>query len=203
MSVIVSYIVSGVCLWVLLSAIAINFFLSGKNPVKKEKKSVVETGSMLAFFLLTVFLVYRDIGMADIGLTASQILPPAGALLIVTGTAVNMAGRITLKGNWGNRIRIYEQHTLTTNGIYKLVRHPLYASTILMLYGFSLLFFNTAVFILTTAVFIPFMVYRAKQEDGMLAETFGGAFTEYREKTGMFLPKIFRKTKTQSPKGGF
>ncbi len=203
MIVIVSYIVSAVCLWLLLSAVAVNFFFSGRNPVRKEKKSVVETGSMLAFFVLTVLLVYLDIGMLPTGPGAAQGVSAAGALSIAAGTAVNLAGRFTLKSNWGNRIRIYEQHTLTTNGIYKHIRHPLYASTILMLYGFSLLFINAVVFALTSAVFVPFMIYRAKQEDGMLAETFGAAFTEYKEKTGMFLPKIFRKTKTQASKGEF
>lgn len=185
-----SYIVSAFCLWILLSAIVINFYLSKNNPVKKEKKSIVETDSMLAFYILMVLLVYKKIGTPNIDLRISIIVSAVGALLIMTGTAVNLAGRFTLKNNWGNQIRIYENHTLTTTGIYKHIRHPLYASTILMLYGFSFLFFNIAVFVLTTIVFIPFMIFRANQEDKMLADTFNGAFEEYKNKTGMFFPKM-------------
>ncbi|MHB1152554.1 MAG: methyltransferase family protein [Eubacteriales bacterium] len=190
-----SYIVSAVCLWILLSAIVINFYLSKNNPVKKEKKSIVETGSMLAFYILMMLLVYKKVGIFGIDLIASMYVSAAGTILIMIGTAINITGRFTLKDNWGNQIRIYENHTLTTTGIYKHIRHPLYASTILMLYGFSFLFFNIAVFALTTVVFIPFMIFRANQEDKMLADVFNGAFEEYKKKTGMFFPKMNRHGK--------
>lgn len=187
-----SYIISAVCLWILLSAIVINFYLSGNNRVKKVKKSIVETGSMLAFYILMILLVYKKIGM--FGINASKYVSAAGTVLIIIGTVINITGRINLKNNWGNQIRIYEGHTLTTTGIYKYIRHPLYASTILMLYGFSFLFFNIAVFILTTVIFIPFMIFRTKQEDKILADTFNGAFEEYKKNTGMFFPKINKHT---------
>lgn len=187
-----SYIVSAVCLWILLSAIAINFYLSKNSPVKKEKKSIVETGSMLAFYILMMLLVYKKIGMLSINFTASMYVSAAGTVLVIIGTVINITGRINLKNNWGNQIRIYEGHTLTMTGIYKYIRHPLYASTVLMLYGFSFLFFNIAVFALATVVFIPFIIFRAKQEDKMLADTFNGAFEEYKNKTGMFFPKMSR-----------
>ncbi len=196
-----SYIVSAVCLWILLSAIVINFYLSKNKIVKKQKKSIVETGSMLAFYILMMLLVYKKIGMLSFNFTASRNVAFAGTVLVIIGTVINITGRINLKNNWGNQIRIYENHTLTTTGIYKHIRHPLYASTILMLYGFSFLFFNFAVFALITVVFIPFMIYRANQEDKMLADTFNGAFEEYKKKTGLFIPKMKKHNIYKSGKG--
>lgn len=184
------YIISGICLWVLLSAIVLNFYLSKAGRVKKEKKSIVETGSMLAFFIIMFLLVYKKIGFLDLTFDIAYTVAIFGTTFIVFGTVINIIGRLKLKGNWGNQIRIYENHTLTTKGIYKYIRHPLYSSTILMMYGFSFLFFNPLVFILNTIIFIPFMIYRARQEEDLLLITFKDEFLEYKSKTGLFFPKI-------------
>lgn len=191
----VAYIVSTVCLWILLSAIALNFYFSKKNLVVKEKKSVVETGSMLAFFVINVLLVYLKIGTWKVDSGVETVIALFGMVLILAGTAVNIAGRLALKENWGNQIRIYAHHTLVESGVYRHIRHPLYASTILMMYGFSFLFTNPLVFILNSVVFIPFMIYRAKQEDTLLAIAFPDAFDKYRSTTGLFIPKIIKEVK--------
>jgi protein-S-isoprenylcysteine O-methyltransferase Ste14 len=188
----VAYIISTICLWVLLSAVTLNFFFSKNKIIVKEKKSVVETGSMLAFFIFNVLVVYLKVGALNLGDKATIIMAFVGMAFIASGTIVNVAGRLALKGNWGNQIRIYEHHTLVKSGVYRCIRHPLYASTILMLYGFSLLFGNMLVFLLNTLIFIPFMVSRAKQEDVLLASAFPDTFTEYKGNTGLFFPKIIK-----------
>ncbi|MFZ2537855.1 MAG: isoprenylcysteine carboxylmethyltransferase family protein [Oscillospiraceae bacterium] len=186
-------IICGVCLWLLLSAIVLSFYFSNKSHVKKVKKSIVETGSMLAFFIVMVFLAYKKIGTLNINLNTALIIALFGTLLIVFGTIINIIGRVNLKGNWGNQIKIYENHTLTKTGLYKYIRHPLYSSTILMLYGFSFLFVNPFIFFLNTIVFIPLMILRAKQEDKMLHMTFQDEFLEYKSQTGLFLIKLRKR----------
>ena len=190
------YFISGICLWVLISSIVINFFLSSDKVVQKEKKSVVETGSMFAFFIVMTYLIYRRIGLINTFFITELILGFIGTFFIIVGTVINVFGRLTLKQNWGNQIRIYENHTLVTKGIYKFVRHPLYSSTILMIAGFSFIFMNLLVFILNLVIFIPFMIYRAKQEEVLLTKHFGDEYPRYKEKTGMLFPKIkFREKK--------
>lgn len=184
------YITSAVCLWILLSAILMNFYFAKKGYIKKEKKSVVETGSMLGFFIAMVLLVFANIGKLVVNDTLTLVIGIIGTFFIFIGMIVNVAGRIRLGENWGNQIKIYEKHTLTTTGIYHLIRHPLYSSTILMLYGFSFLFQNYLVFILVSLIFIPFMIYRARQEEEELFVEFKEAFVEYKSKTGLFLPKM-------------
>lgn len=184
------YITSAVCLWILLSAILMNFYFAKKGYIKKEKKSVVETGSMLGFFIAMVLLVFVNIGKLVVNDTLTLDIGIIGTFFIFIGMIVNIAGRIRLGENWGNQIKIYEKHTLTTTGIYHLIRHPLYSSTILMLYGFAFLFQNYLVFILVSLIFIPFMIYRARQEEEELFVEFKDAFVEYKSKTGLFLPKL-------------
>jgi len=70
-----------------------------------------------------------------------------------------------------------------------VVRHPLYASIMLMLFGGSIAYRNWLSAVLTAFVFIPFMYYRAKQEETLLQEEFT-EYEEYKNTTGMFFPKL-------------
>jgi len=153
MTILVCNILCAVCLWFLLCAIAINFYLAKRNGIQKEKKSVVETGSMLLFFVLMVAIVLFKLFAFEASASVRTVFAVIGTIVILFGTAVNIGGRLYLKGNWGNQIRIYKDHTLVTNGIYRYVRHPLYASTIAMIYGFSFLYVNPLVFLLNSVSF--------------------------------------------------
>jgi protein-S-isoprenylcysteine O-methyltransferase Ste14 len=187
------YVISAVCLWILLSAILFNFYFSRTKATKKIKKSVVETGSMLLFFVLMVLIVYNKIGVLSVDHGWRILLASCGTVQIIAGTAINIYGRLSLKQNWGNQIRIYENHSLVRTGAYRYIRHPLYTSTILMIYGFSFLFINPLVFFLNTMVFIPSMVYRARQEEVILIQFFKEEYENYQSKTGMLFPKIRKK----------
>lgn len=184
------YIVSAVCLWILLSGILLNFYFARKSNIKKEKKSVVETGSMLAFFIAMVLVAYFKAGRLELDEIPALVIAIIGTTLIISGTVINISGRISLGRNWGNQIEIYEDHSLVTTGAFHFIRHPLYSSTIMMLYGFALIFRNYLVFILVSLIFIPFMIYRARQEESALLETFGDTYTEYKSKTGLLFPKL-------------
>lgn len=102
--------------------------------------------------------------------------------------------------NWGNNVVIYKNHTLVTNGVYKIVRHPLYASIIWMIYAVGLLYKNYMVLILNTVIFIPFMTYRAKQEEKELDKIFN-EYKNYKNRVGMFLPKILNVKKEMKKNG--
>lgn len=181
------YLISGGCLWVLLSAITINFVLARRSGIIKEQKSIVDTATMLLFAFLMLLIANKRICAPALGEDITFYLALSGTAIIIAGTIVNISGRLVLKENWGNQIRIYSGHRLITRGVYRYSRHPLYASIIAMLYGLALLYSNPLVFLLNTVIFIPFMIVRAKQEDRMLAETFGAEYCEYKKRTRMFL----------------
>ncbi|MFA6145760.1 MAG: isoprenylcysteine carboxylmethyltransferase family protein [Patescibacteria group bacterium] len=115
-----------------------------------------------------------------------------GLLILVIGCIVNIKGRIKLGKNWSNQIKIYEDHYFISNGIYGFVRHPLYASIIWMFFGASLIYFNFFAFLSNLLIFIPFMYYRAKQEEYLLIKEFKN-YQNYQIKVGMFFPRLFTK----------
>ena len=182
---------------VVIVAIIIDFieFHPRKNE-KKKKKSIVETGSMFLFFFIYSNLIRFGIGNFEIkNVNLRLIMLIFGTFLIVFGAYFNVKGRFNLGKNWSNQIKIYKDHTLVTSGLYSIVRHPLYASLIWMFYGGSLAYSNYMCFLINTFVFVPFMYYRAKQEEKLLKEEFKN-YKEYQNNVGMFFPnlnKIFYK----------
>ena len=115
-----------------------------------------------------------------------------GLLILIIGCIINIIGRINLGKNWSNQIKIYDDHSLVSNGVYKIVRHPLYASIIWMFFGASLIYSNYLAFLANLIIFIPFMYYRAKQEETLLKNEFID-YKDYQIKVGMFFPKLFTR----------
>jgi protein-S-isoprenylcysteine O-methyltransferase Ste14 len=76
---------------------------------------------------------------------------------------------------------------LVTVGLYRFIRHPLYA---------SLLFLGTGVFfkniLITTSLFaivnITALIATAKEEEKEMIEKFGNEYIAYMQKTRMFIP---------------
>jgi len=49
-----------------------------------------------------------------------------GLAMVVLGVIIRIVAIATLKKNFSGRLRIRDDHTLVTNGIYQWVRHPAY-----------------------------------------------------------------------------
>ena len=156
---------------------------------KKEVKSIVETASMSAFFLVCAIVTLFKIGTFNFHNTILNIF---ALLIYIIGITFNLVGRFYLGHNWGNNVVIYKDHTLITKGVYSIVRHPLYASIIWMIYAVGILYQNYLVIILNTIIFIPFMTYRARQEEKELILVFKD-YKDYQNKVGMFFPKLIKR----------
>ena len=84
-------------------------------------------------------------------------------------------------------------NSLITEGPYGVCRHPQYLSFIMMILGFDLLFGSFMGIILTFALSIPSVVYRARVEDRLLRKRFGEEWEEYAQKVGFLLPRLRRR----------
>lgn len=192
----ISEIVIGLSVIGLFFAIIVDFaFFQEKSNVSKEKKSIVETGTMTLFFIMfTVILkITRNI-TPNLNIEMKRNVALTGAILVLIGVVINVVGRFNLGENWANHIKIYSNHKLINTGVYKIVRHPLYSSIMLMFIGASVAYFNIYCLLLESIIFIPFMYYRAKQEEKLLTEKFP-EYLDYKKGTGMFFPKIIRGSK--------
>jgi protein-S-isoprenylcysteine O-methyltransferase Ste14 len=189
-----SNMIAAICTLIIIIAILIDFIFYHKPNTSKNKiNSWVETGSMFLYFMLYYLLMRIKAGRLTVSSELFQYIFFAfGNFLIVFGCYINVKARFLLKHNWANQVVIYHNQTLINKGIYKYIRHPLYASLIWMLTGGSLIYFSFLSFFSVYFIFVPMMIYRAKQEELLLAEEFKD-YSHYKSKTGMFFPKIFYK----------
>ncbi len=181
------------CVIVIVFSIFINF-IEARTKIRKkhEKKSIVETGSMFLFFLFYYLIIRFNLGRVYTeNIYIQLIFILIGLILIITGTLINILGRLKLGKNWANQVVIYNDQTFVKSGPYKIIRHPLYGSLIMIFYGGCLVYFNLYAFFANTFVFIPFMYYRAKQEEELLIKQFKN-YKNYIKEVGMFFPKVIK-----------
>lgn len=180
--------VTVLCVAAVLAAVAWNFLRAG-GAVAERQRSPVATGTMLAFFAGVYLLIHHRVGVVPLPPVAAMALASVGLLLLVAGTIVNLLGRLRLGRNWANQVTLYREQTLVQDGVFGLVRHPLYASLIWMSCGAGLAYVNAAAVLATFAVFVPAMIYRARQEEALLEAQFP-EYNAYQQRVGRLWPRL-------------
>lgn len=110
--------------------------------------------------------------------------------IFVVSTALAVHGSYLLKAIGRSQARIIEDtQTIVEVGAYRYIRHPLYAS--LMLFGWGV-FFKGADLVsgVLALVATVFWLVTARYEEGFNIDYFGAVYTEYMERTKMFIPFI-------------
>jgi protein-S-isoprenylcysteine O-methyltransferase Ste14 len=84
---------------------------------------------------------------------------------------------------------LHDDHRLVSRGPFRLIRHPLYVSYILIVVGLSLILLS--LWLLIPALCLVVGIHpTAKAEEETLIEQFGEEYLEYRQRVGMFVPKL-------------
>jgi protein-S-isoprenylcysteine O-methyltransferase Ste14 len=78
---------------------------------------------------------------------------------------------------------------LVTRGLYKYIRHPMYASLLFLGWGMFLKDFSTVSIILIAVITIAVFV-TCKMEEGEMIRKFGQEYKEYMMKTKMWIPWV-------------
>lgn len=115
-----------------------------------------------------------------------------GILLLACSLFIFARSHIDLKSNWSPSLEIRTDHTLITNGIYRLIRHPMYASQWVAVITQMLLLQNWLAGPMGLIVFIPFYFLRVQAEEKMMLDQFGDQYRVYMSKTGSVLPRMMK-----------
>ncbi|MGH9673000.1 MAG: methyltransferase family protein, partial [Bryobacteraceae bacterium] len=113
-----------------------------------------------------------------------------GAALFTAGLALAVAGRLQLGGQWRD-LEDSPSEGLTRvvdHGVYGYLRHPIYSGDLLLLFGFELA--CNSWLILGVMAMTPFVIWRAMQEETILATKIAG-YRDYCRRTKRFVPYLF------------
>lgn len=114
----------------------------------------------------------------------------AGVFLLACGLLLFWRAHKDLKANWSPSLELYEGHTLITNGIYRVIRHPMYTSQFLFSPAQLLLIQNWIAGPASLVFFVPFYILRSRAEERMMLAKFGDIYRRYQESTGGLIPKL-------------
>lgn len=117
-------------------------------------------------------------------------LPWAGIAIYTAGLATAISARLTLGDNWSDIERglIRSEHRLVESGVYRWIRHPIYAGDLALILGLELALDSWG-----WLVIVPLTIAVARQaagEEAKLAAALHG-YREYCARSWRFLPFVY------------
>src|SRR5215471_20828172 len=98
-----------------------------------------------------------------------------GVVLFATGGALRIWPVFVLGHRFSGLVAIQPEHTLVTNGIYGIIRHPSYLGLLINSLGWSLAFRSGVGLLLTVLLLVP-LVARMNAEERLLQSQFGAEY---------------------------
>jgi len=179
-------------IWVAETGILLGYILAflTRRPARSVARGFLETVFPLLLGVLPFAIVMT-------GYTYHEWIPERSrwhltglfainGVLIAAGAA-NVLGLVTLRPAF---TIMTEARLLVRTGLYRFVRHPLYAAHFVIYFCYTLLHFHLS----TAALYLVFVAgqtFRARNEERKLAAVFP-EYEAYRGSTGMFLPRLRR-----------
>ncbi len=162
-----------------------------KKPLL-QKPAATQHLKRIAATTLSVLLLLQLLGLSLAPYPYSFAVQLIGFLAVLTGFAVSMSARRTLGANWahGAEYQIKHNHELVTAGVYKYIRHPIYAGIFLSFIGAEIVAgsFIVVIFLITLPLTAT---YQAKHEEAILTKQFGAQYRTYMSKTARFIPGLW------------
>ena len=176
--------------------IAIRSYFQRAALTQKTSVNVSSVGDMLLVFLVVVgqivlpaeYIFSRWLNPLNYVLPLSANVP--GALCLVGGLWLFWRSHVDLENSWSVTLKIREEHRLVTNGVYRFIRHPMYASFFLLAFAQALLLGNwLSGWSGLTAVALLYSV-RVWGEEAMMLRSFGTEYERYVARTGGVVPRL-------------
>ena len=97
---------------------------------------------------------------------------------------------VDLGRNWTPTLGIRDEHTLVTEGVFRYIRHPMYAAHLLWAIAQVLMLHNWIAGYALLVVTVPVYLLRVDDEEQMMLEQFGEGYREYMQRTGRIIPHL-------------
>lgn len=194
--------------WTILSLLGLYFcfFLStvwrvarfGQLAKRDDDEQVQNSAGQFAAILTVVGLVgVHWLAMAEYAF--SRINPIARLDAISTWVGLGLVaiaivlGQIAIRtlGKFFDRLTIKSDHQLVTEGIYSLIRHPIYTSYIVLFVGYCIALQGWLSLGLLSATSLIWLGSRLSIEERMLTRQFGDDYRNYCQQTNRLFPLLY------------
>jgi len=148
--------------------------------------SIVLLGSILlpAAYLFTPWLAFADYRLP-------AFVPWCGTAVMVGAIWLFWRSHADLGQNWSVTLELRKGHQLINDGVYRSIRHPMYASIWLFTLGQGLLLENWLAGWSALVTFALLYFVRTPREEQMMCDNFGQEYQDYMRQTGRLFPRLF------------
>lgn len=161
------------------------------DGLEKTLLFLVVAGSLLIPLL---YLFTPLLGFADY--QPLRFVPWFGTGIMLVSLWLFWRSHADLGLNWSISLEVRKDHELIKHGVYRLIRHPMYASIWLWSFAQAMLLPNWLAGWVAIIPFAFLYFIRTPREERMMREFFGQEYEEYMQQTGRLLPRI--KTKVDA-----
>jgi protein-S-isoprenylcysteine O-methyltransferase Ste14 len=147
--------------------------------------ALVVVGNIIApaLYLFTPWLRFADYRLP-------AFVPWCGAATMVIALWLFWRAHVDLGLNWSITLEMRKGHELIVHGVYRRVRHPMYAAIFLFAVAQAFLLQNwLAGWAGLVTVAILYFV-RTPREEKMMCEFFGESYRNYMQRTGRLWPRL-------------
>ncbi len=146
-------------------------------------------GIFTALFVLAAVVVDRLLDLP--GLLPDGATLPVSAPLIALGAAVTAWSAIHFLQVHGTPVPFNPPPKVVKTGPYRFVRNPMVTGVFVLLFGIGFAVNSISLVCLFTPLYVLAHAWELKQiEEPELARRLGEEYTEYRDGTPMFLPRL-------------
>jgi protein-S-isoprenylcysteine O-methyltransferase Ste14 len=148
--------------------------------------AIVVLGNVIlpALYLFTPWLRFADYRLP-------AFVPWCGVATMVIALWLFWRAHVDLGLNWSITLEMRKGHELIVHGVYRRIRHPMYAAIFLFAVAQALLLENwLAGWAGFVTVAILYLV-RTPREEKMMCEFFGDQYRDYMQRTGRLWPRFF------------
>jgi len=155
------------------------------DRLEKSLIAIVAVGTVALPILHVLTPLFR---FADVDLPAA--LHWAGLVAMLAALWLFQRSHADLGGEWSITLEIREGHRIIEHGVYRRIRHPMYAAIWLFSLAQALLLHNWVAGPSALVTFAPLYFLRVPREEALLREHFGEDYRAYERRTGRLWPRL-------------
>ena len=188
---------------IILGVLVLTFIISGSHRKQARESGEIIKRQQEGWVILFLRMAF---GFSLLGVLLLNIFYPkiltrakfelnffiqvAGVVLAISCVPLIWWVFRSIGSNISETVLIKKNHELVTIGPYRWIRHPLYSSTLLLLFSISITFRDWILLGSFLACLIAFRLLVIPAEEKQLLEAFGEDYECYQSRTGTMLPWI-------------
>ena len=179
----------GFVLQVFLRFYYVQYYVTEKRPRYFNKRERLFLLFIFVGFQLLPILYVFSTWFSFFDYNLPKWLGFPSTLLYAFGIWLFFRAHADLGKFWSPGLEIKEDHVLITTGVFKWVRHPMYAAFVAIAVAQIFMLQNWIVGPAFLLLAIPFYLHRVKREEQQLIRYFGDPYRAYIKQTNALFPK--------------